>query len=491
MKRWEHILTAGVLTMGLCLQSIPVLAADETTQNTEITATVEQADNSPEYSVVIPAAVSMGSINASKGQTIGYEIKVHTGGKNLSVIVSAPEEGQLLKDNTTRGKKESLIFTNDFGTQTVSPDAGQEGDGAQDYTLKGNISITADEIANASAGSYSGTTVFTIRYQKSNDGSDDKDDDKKDDKTDDGKKDDDKKDDKTDDGKTDDDKTDLDIKNLADGVYSIYGDMVKTDRTTSSMSDNAINHTIKLTVKNGTYYLTVNLHGMTVGQKMGYLSQLKYFTTGYTCDKYGNPQGTLVDTTVESYQKNADGTLVADSYGTDYPEKITFELIPEALEDGFVPLQVLVPIMESISSGMGTQPVFLRLDRSTLKATTSDDPDFDKDDNKDDNKGDNDNSNGNNNGNNNNGNGNNNGSSLGNNTLGNNSLGNNTLGGNKLGSSSLGGTSGLGTGSSLKTASTVKTGDALQNVTMWAAILLLGLSALVAGGMKYNRKHQR
>ena len=39
------------------------------------------------------------------------------------------------------------------------------------------------------------------------------------------------------------------------------------------------------------------------------LSQLKYFTTGYTLDKYGNPQGTLADVTVDSYQKNADGSL--------------------------------------------------------------------------------------------------------------------------------------------------------------------------------------
>ena len=35
------------------------------------------------------------------------------------------------------------------------------------------------------------------------------------------------------------------------GVYSITGKMVKTDKTTLSMSDNAINHTIKLTVRDG------------------------------------------------------------------------------------------------------------------------------------------------------------------------------------------------------------------------------------------------
>lgn len=290
----------------------------------------------------------------------------------------------------------------------------------------------------------------------------------------------------------------LDIKNLADGVYSIYGTMVKVDKNTYSMSNEAINHTIKLTVKNGKYYITLNFNGLTVGQKLGYLSKLKYFTTGYTLDKYGNPQGTLADVTVDSYQKNSDGSLVSDQYGTNYPDEVTFELIPEALDDGYVPLQVFVPIMDAISSGTGTQPVFLKLDWSSLKATTADDPDFDKNDN-----------NGNNN--NNNSNGNNNSSSLGNGSLGNNTLGSSSLGSSKLGSSSLGsgsslksgtsslgsgsslksGTSSLGSGSSLKSASNVKTGDVVQNNTLWAAILLLGGVALLAGIMEYNRKKKQ
>ena len=219
-------------------------------------------------------------------------------------------------------------------------------------------------------------------------------------------------------------------------------------------------------MKNGKYYITLNFNGLTVGQKLGYLSQLKYFTTGYSVDpQYGNPQGSLADVTVDSYQKNADGTLVSDSYGTNYPDVVTFELIPEALNDGYVPLQVFVPIMDAISSGTGTQPVYLKLDWSSLKATTSDDPDFDKNDNN------NSNSNGNNNSN----------SSLGSSKLGSSSLGS--------GSSSLkSGTSSLGSGSSLKSASNVKTGDVVQNNTLWAAILLLGGVALLAGIMEYNRK---
>ena len=248
-----------------------------------------------------------------------------------------------------------------------------------------------------------------------------------------------------------------DTNKLADGVYAIKGNMVKVDKTSVSMSDNAISHTIKLTVKEGKYYLTMNFRGLKIGQQLGYLSQLKYFTTGYSLDSYGNPQGSLAEVTVDSYQKNEDGSLVSDQYGSNYPDEVTFELIPEALKDGYVPLQVFVPVMDAISEGTGTQPVFLKLDWDSIKSTTADDPAFDQEEDS--------NNNGNNN--NNNTNNTNNGSS----TLGNNTLGNKT---STSGSSSLSSTS-------QKLSSNVKTGDGAPNATLWAALLLLGCAAALAG----------
>ena len=126
-----------------------------------------------------------------------------------------------------------------------------------------------------------------------------------------------------------DDGSTLDIRNLADGVYSLTGRMVKVDKTTLSMSDNAINHTIKLTVTDGKYYLTLDFRGLTIGDRLGYLSELKYYLTGYTLDEYGNPVGNLADVTIDSYQTNEDGSLVSDQYGTDYPDFVTFEMIPQ------------------------------------------------------------------------------------------------------------------------------------------------------------------
>lgn len=168
----------------------------------------------------------------------------------------------------------------------------------------------------------------------------------------------------------------LNIKKLDDGVYSIPGDMVKIDKKTASMSDEAINHTLKLTVKKGKYYITMDFKGLSINSQLGYLGKLKYFKTGYKLDKYGAPSGKLGTATVDSYQTDSDGTLIKDTYGTNYPNQVTFPLISEALEDGYVPLQVFVPIMEAISTGSGTQPVFLKLDLDMIKSTTSDDEAF-------------------------------------------------------------------------------------------------------------------
>ncbi|MBS4900173.1 MAG: NEAT domain-containing protein [Clostridiales bacterium] len=168
----------------------------------------------------------------------------------------------------------------------------------------------------------------------------------------------------------------LDKDHLADGVYSISGEMLKTNLTDKSMSNDAINHQIKLTVKDGKYYVTMQFKGLNIGDKLGYLGKLKYFRSGYTKDGFSNPVGPTADAQVDSYHKGADGNNFKDQYGTNYPEYVTFELIPEALKDGLVPLQVFVPVMESISTGTGTQPVYLSLNWKSLKATQNDDPGF-------------------------------------------------------------------------------------------------------------------
>ena len=178
----------------------------------------------------------------------------------------------------------------------------------------------------------------------------------------------------------------LDKNNLEDGVYSVYGEMIKTNRQEKSMSNDAINHYIKLTVEDGRYYLNMDFHGLAYLNKFGYLAELSYYDNGYTYGQYGAVEGDLVPATVLSTQKNADGADVVDEFnqaggsyeGKLYPDQVKFPLVSDALadEDGYVPLHVFVPVMEDISAGTGDQDVLLKLDWSTLTETTEDDPNF-------------------------------------------------------------------------------------------------------------------
>ena len=164
-----------------------------------------------------------------------------------------------------------------------------------------------------------------------------------------------------------------DKNNLPDGKYTLYAQMIKTDRESFSMSNNAINHNVWLEVKDGEYYLTMQFKGMSIYNKFGYLLDLAYFDKGYTYNEYGIPKGNLVPATVLTTQKDSDGNDVIDQYNdanTLYPELLKIKLVDKASEK-YVPLQVFVPVMESIAEETGTQPVLMQLDWSTLKVDES------------------------------------------------------------------------------------------------------------------------
>ena len=172
---------------------------------------------------------------------------------------------------------------------------------------------------------------------------------------------------------------------LADGVYSVYADMIKMDRVSKSMADNAINHTVKLEVINGEYFITLDFRGITIENRFGYLKNLSYYADGYTYGQYGTVEGTLVPAEVLSTQKDSDGNDVIDQYNDAnslYPDIVRIKLVPTAIadKDGYVPLHVFVPIMEAIAAGNGDQDVLMKIDWSTLKATTEEDPDFQPED---------------------------------------------------------------------------------------------------------------
>ena len=147
----------------------------------------------------------------------------------------------------------------------------------------------------------------------------------------------------------------LDIKTLSDGVYYLPGKMMKTDKQSLSMANEALDHTVKLTVKKKKYTLTLSFSDLTINGQKGYLGWLKYYKDGYQTDAYGGPIGSPKAVDVTKKQN-----------GTDYPKEISFTMIAEAKKDGYVPLQVFVPVMDAISAGSGTQNVYLKLDLENI-----------------------------------------------------------------------------------------------------------------------------
>ena len=147
----------------------------------------------------------------------------------------------------------------------------------------------------------------------------------------------------------------LDIKTLSDGVYYLSGKMMKTDKQSLSMANEALDHIVKLTVKKKKYTLTLSFNGLTINGQKGYLGWLKYYKDGYQTDAYGGPVGSPKAVDVTKKQN-----------GTDYPKEISFTMITEAKKDGYVPLQVFVPVMDAISAGSGIQNVYLKLDLENI-----------------------------------------------------------------------------------------------------------------------------
>lgn len=407
-------------------------------QSMDISANVPDQISGPCGTVEIPSSLALGGLKQTEDNIQPYEIRVSRGDPGETVTVSAPDGGTLYSG------KEELPFSNDFGTQTVQGDGtGNTADTEEEAVLKGTILIRGKDVAEAAPGNYTGVTTFAITCSGES--------------TDPG-------------GEEDPDSPgETDIRDLEDGVYSVTGKMVKVDKSTLSMADNAISHTVKLTVKDGVYSLTLNMKGMNISGRLGYLGGLQYFLSGYTEDQYGYPQGELGEAVVKSYQTDADGNRIRDEYGTDYPDLVTFELIPEALEDGFVPLRVSVPVMDSISEGLGDQSVYLALDWASLKAAEEDDPAFS--DEEDPGSEDNGSGTGGLNG----------GTGLGGNTLpSGSSLGGGLSGSGTLGNSSLG-------GNSLQSGSGVKTGDSSSAAGLWSLVLASGCVCLVAGMVKIVR----
>ena len=123
------------------------------THDMQISAEISDTPSAPSYMVSVPSAVSMGTLDADKENIMNYTVDVTASDLNGGTLtVTAPDAGEL-----TDAEGNKLAFTNDFGTKTANESADAQ-------ELSGSISITAEAVAAAAAGNYTGTTTFSISY---------------------------------------------------------------------------------------------------------------------------------------------------------------------------------------------------------------------------------------------------------------------------------------------------------------------------------------
>lgn len=160
----------------------------------------------------------------------------------------------------------------------------------------------------------------------------------------------------------------LNVGKLKDGTYVIRGSMVKSDRVTHSMANAGIYHNVKLKVSSGNHLLVLKMKGMNVSGQMGYLKSMRYYESG-----------SFRNVRVMSYHSRG-GSRIRDSYGTNYPNVVGIPISASTLKRGYIPLKVFVPVMDAISRGTGTQSVYLKLDKSSIKRVDANSNIFNRDD---------------------------------------------------------------------------------------------------------------
>lgn len=123
------------------------LPSEEKTHSMTVSAEVSAPVAS--YTVTIPESITMGTLSADKDNIFNYDVEITAENLGTGYIeVSAPEKGNLTSNDNT------LAYTNTFKTEKVS----------SSKTLQGSFTVLGKDVKSASAGNYTGTAEFTIKY---------------------------------------------------------------------------------------------------------------------------------------------------------------------------------------------------------------------------------------------------------------------------------------------------------------------------------------
>lgn len=155
-----------------------------------------------------------------------------------------------------------------------------------------------------------------------------------------------------------------DSANLLQGEYTAQASMKNAaNPRIDSVANGALSSPIKITVDaKHDYIATLDMKPITMMGATAYMKSLWYWD--------GQAYQAV---TPSSVYKDAAGKEVSDEYGSGYPEELAFPLLNKNAgdKDGYVMLQVEVPIIGAMSHGMAssTQQVLLQIDWTTLAQT--------------------------------------------------------------------------------------------------------------------------
>ena len=180
-----------------------------------------------------------------------------------------------------------------------------------------------------------------------------------------------------------------DVKNLPDGTYDITSEALKfygNARADSMAAAGLDKANTKLIVKNGQYSVNVNFKPISLSGLKGYLGDLKYYDGDKTHkNRYDIEDNEFKDTTIVNNYSEKENDTYTDLYKkqfpgrTVYPKTLSYSVDKNKIDSNnkletFT--QVFVPVMESQTSGAGTQRMILEYNLSSLATKTITEPKY-------------------------------------------------------------------------------------------------------------------
>lgn len=148
---------------------------------------------------------------------------------------------------------------------------------------------------------------------------------------------------------------------LPDGEYAVeYQVMMAANPSQESMSNEAFQKPLHVSIAGGAYTASFDLGPKTIGSLKGYLKELYYWDGA----DYAEARYTDYYDIVDDYNKSSSGTAAFR-----YPKSVSFPLVNKQAGDtnGYVKVRVYVPVMGQF----GVQEALLKIDWASLDASST------------------------------------------------------------------------------------------------------------------------